>query len=173
MTTSWLAGRDETFWNTGRRLSHGRAEYPLDSFWSERFIKYPDDLTSGPIRKPEHGLAKHSSLCPTVGHPTVVGSGGLDKSKRSREDDRRATVVTRGLSNHFFPFGGGTSMCPGRNLAKNEVITALAVILRTFEIELVNPQDAGITGSKMTSFPFLSLRFDRKVPVRIKRRSLN
>lgn len=61
-------------------------------------------------------------------------------------------------------------MCPGRNFTKHETMNALAVILRMFEIDIVHPEEARKTKSDMTTFPFGSLGFDRKVPVRIRRR---
>lgn len=36
----------------------------------------------------------------------------------------------------FRPFGGGTTYCPGRFLAKNEVLTFVALVLVRFEISL-------------------------------------
>ena len=36
----------------------------------------------------------------------------------------------------FKPFGGGTTYCPGRFLAKREVVTFVALFLRRFEVSL-------------------------------------
>ncbi|KAK5996202.1 Cytochrome P450 monooxygenase calL-like protein [Cladobotryum mycophilum] len=150
-----LGGRDETFWNAGRRLLNSQMEHPLNTFWAERFLSYPDDPSSGPVRR-----------------SAVADLGRLETRERTPADDRRATVVTKGLSNHFFPFGGGVSMCPGRTFARHEIMTAVAVVLRVFEIEPVDAVQAGKTKTSVTSFPFGSLGFDRKVPVRIRRRKL-
>ncbi|KAF3018238.1 hypothetical protein E8E14_013243 [Neopestalotiopsis sp. 37M] len=40
-------------------------------------------------------------------------------------------------SSHFFPFGGGTPICPGRNFAKAEIFTMVAIVLDRFDIEFV------------------------------------
>ncbi|KAG9235358.1 cytochrome P450 [Amylocarpus encephaloides] len=37
----------------------------------------------------------------------------------------------------FFPFGGGTSMCPGRFFAKQEILSGVAIMIAKFEIEFV------------------------------------
>jgi cytochrome P450 len=37
----------------------------------------------------------------------------------------------------LLPFGGGTRVCPGRQLALSEATTALAAMVRSFEFELV------------------------------------
>lgn len=40
-------------------------------------------------------------------------------------------------SGYFFPYGGGLTMCPGRNFAKQEIIGTLALFLTQFEVEVV------------------------------------
>lgn len=50
LSTSWTGGHDPDFWNTGGVLSDGSNEHPVESFWAERFLKYEDDPTSGPVR---------------------------------------------------------------------------------------------------------------------------
>ncbi|KAF4634070.1 hypothetical protein G7Y89_g4045 [Cudoniella acicularis] len=37
----------------------------------------------------------------------------------------------------YFPFGGGSSMCPGRFFAKQEVLAAVALMIAKFEMEFV------------------------------------
>jgi cytochrome P450 len=37
----------------------------------------------------------------------------------------------------FFPFGGGISICPGRVLAKQEILTAVAMLIWKLEFEFV------------------------------------
>lgn len=44
---------------------------------------------------------------------------------------------TAGLTGKFFPFGGGHYMCPGRTFAKQEVLGAVAILLKNFDIEFV------------------------------------
>ncbi|CCF45829.1 hypothetical protein CH063_03708 [Colletotrichum higginsianum] len=40
-----------------------------------------------------------------------------------------------GRPSDFFPYGGGVSMCPGRNFAKQEIMLAVAMIVSRFDIE--------------------------------------
>lgn len=35
----------------------------------------------------------------------------------------------------FFPYGGGSAMCPGRNYAKQEILVAVALFFGCFEVE--------------------------------------
>ncbi|KAJ9653373.1 hypothetical protein H2198_007462 [Neophaeococcomyces mojaviensis] len=53
----------------------------------------------------------------------------------------------------YFPFGGGKTMCPGRNFAKQEILGALAVVLLTFEFEFIGYVDA--KGNTTDKFPGL------------------
>lgn len=57
-------------------------------------------------------------------------------------------------SSSYRPFGGGTTHCPGRFLARREVLTFVALVVDRFELEL-----AGDVGTSGTAFPKLE---DRK-----------
>ncbi|KAI0485137.1 cytochrome P450 [Xylariaceae sp. FL0804] len=43
----------------------------------------------------------------------------------------------RGSTAGFMPFGGGVPMCPGRQFARNEIFTMVAILLDHFEMEFV------------------------------------
>ncbi|KAI3327514.1 cytochrome P450 [Ustulina deusta] len=43
-------------------------------------------------------------------------------------------------TNNFRPFGGGTTMCPGRHIAKRAVFLFTAILLRRFDVELEGDQ---------------------------------
>ena len=59
----------------------------------------------------------------------------------------------------YRPFGGGTTYCPGRMLAKAEVITAVAVAVARFDMELVTPSKAHGQGPKLgKSFPRVEMK---------------
>lgn len=153
ISLGWFGGRDSSFWNTGRRLANGEDEHPLNEFWAERFLEYPDDPASGPIRKTD---------------PATYA--GAKTKEKTVEDDKVAKVITNGIQGHWYPYGGGTKICPGRFFAKQEMMAALAVMVQAFEIELVDPKEASKTRTNMKMFPTGALPPDRKVPVRIRRR---
>lgn len=44
-------------------------------------------------------------------------------------------------SSNFRPFGGGTTFCPGRFIAKREVLTFVALVLARFEPSLPKPEN--------------------------------
>ena len=56
------------------------------------------------------------------------------KSARFLDDD----ALTRTLS--WRPFGGGTTLCPGRFIAKQSVIAFVAMLVQRFDIVLVGQQ---------------------------------
>ncbi|KAH6659053.1 cytochrome P450 [Truncatella angustata] len=64
---------------------------------------------------------KESEISDALGHTT----------KR-----REFSMAGRGSS--FFPYGGGISMCAGRNFAKREVLIAVAMIISRFDVEFVD-----------------------------------
>jgi len=158
LAVSWLAGRDETFWNTGATLPNGQQEHPIEAFWLERFLTYPDDVTSGPIRRSN-----------TYVNGAVTN---LKVKERSAEDDKTAKLSVTGLQGHFFPFGGGAYRCPGENFAKQLTMSSVALMMRMLDIELIDPEAAGGVQSYYAQYPLGDHRFDRKVPIRARRKRL-
>ena len=54
----------------------------------------------------------------------------------------------------FRPFGGGSTYCPGRFIARQEVVTFVALVLYRFDFELANGKD--VKGARaVPSFPDL------------------
>lgn len=144
----WLGGQDGGFWEGSRGGRDVRA------FWAERFLEYPKDSATGAV-------GDHKD--PGMGHKG--GKGG-----RTVEDDRSAKVATAGIQGHYFPYGGGVKICPGRFFAKQEIMTAVAVLFRVCEVDLVDVEGAeGIKGD-MARFPLGTLPMDGRVPFRIRRR---
>jgi cytochrome P450 len=153
----WFGAHDPEFWNTGRVRPDGKAEHPLDTYWAERFLEYPDDPASGPARKPDAAVYSSSSAKP---------------AERTVQDDKTAKPIshTAALQGYFYPYGGGSRICPGRHLAKQEMLVAVAVMMKEFEIELLDPAAARQARPDMRVFPTGAMGPDRKLPVRIRRR---
>ncbi|KAH8744758.1 cytochrome P450, partial [Diaporthe sp. PMI_573] len=147
---NWDGGLDESFWNTGPLLSAMRPAYPVDSFWAERFLRYPDEPQSGPLRRP--------------------GVPALPNEPRTAENDRKAQLVTSGIQGHWFPFGGGSSRCPGETLAKNMMLCSVATVMRRIDIQLLDPVAAASVVSHHQVLPFGLHSFDKDVPVIVRHR---
>ncbi|KAH8755292.1 cytochrome P450 [Diaporthe sp. PMI_573] len=143
--TNWDGGLDESFWNTGPLLSGMRPAYPVDTFWAERFLRYPDEPKGGPLRR--------------------SGVPALPNGPRTAEDDRKAQLVTSGIQGHWFPFGGGSSRCPGETLAKNMMLCSVAMVMRNIDIQLLDPVAAARVGSHHKVPPFGLHNFNKAVPV--------
>jgi cytochrome P450 len=81
-----------------------------------------------------------------------------------------------GTAGHFFPFGGGKTICPGRVFAKQKILAAVAIVLLSFELEPLNFLDG--QGRETEKFPGLARQFNGNgimtmegdMMVRIKRR---
>ena len=61
--------------------------------------------------------------------------------------------TTASAAGRMIPFGGGKPHCPGRVFAKQEVLGAVAMLLLTFDFEVVGFEDA--EGRETTRFPRL------------------
>ena len=68
--------------------------------------------------------------------PTVYG-----QDDQAFDPDRFLKNKTLARGGSYCPFGGGTSYCPGRFLAKQEVKMFIALVLHRFELSLEGEQE--------------------------------
>ena len=75
--------------------------------------------------------------------------------------DHERFLRTKNLNRNpnYKPFGGGSTLCSGRFIAKREVIAFVALILNRFDLELSRTPDGSEKGGEQ-SFP----RFDYTKP---------
>lgn len=59
-----------------------------------------------------------------------------ERHVRTGDGGRRVYSMAGGPAS-YFPFGGGANTCPGRHLAKFEILTTIALVVSRFDIELV------------------------------------
>lgn len=76
-----------------------------------------------------------------------------ERKPKTVEDDKEAKAVTAGTQGYYFPYGGGTKICPGRHFAKQGMMSAVAVFLREFDVELIDKDAASRVGLDMSYFP--------------------
>lgn len=137
--------QDSASWNTGTEDD----PHPVTEFWADRFLVYPNDPLSGPLKSPA-----------TVGTSTAV-------SEENESDKPKFT--TAGLTNTFMPYSGGARLCPGRHFAKQEIILTAAATISAFEIELRTPE-GWVPKMDTTFFGGGTMPVKGKVPCRIRRR---
>lgn len=125
MTCSSVPHMDAALWH-----KDGASAAPLSVFTPERFLKTPNDPSSGPARgKPENA----SSVDPQRQHS--AGPMPFECTATAPQQ-----FSTKGLDGLWIPFGGGAQMCPGRKLAKAETLIVTAALVTLFDIELCNPE---------------------------------
>lgn len=136
-------------WNTGAEEN----DHPLDKFWDERFLIYPDKPNSGPLRN-QQKLRKESSSSSTTSGPA----------------SNEPIFSLDGLEGAYLPFGGGTKICPGRQFARQEVLSTLSKLVLKYDIELKMPHSDWEPKMDYNYFPMGTLPPAEKVPFRIRRR---
>ncbi|KAK8059252.1 hypothetical protein PG996_009182 [Apiospora saccharicola] len=88
----------------------------------------------------------------------------------SEEEPSRMKCSAEGLAGLWIPFGGGERMCPGRHLAKLEILLTYAALFSKYDLELEVGVDGGSVQCDMKFAPFGALPPNRKVPFRIRRK---
>lgn len=63
-------------------------------------------------------------------------------------DGGRRVYSMAGSPTSYFPFGGGANLCPGRHLAKSEILMTIALVVSCFDIELVGWTNADGSASQ-------------------------
>ncbi len=117
---SRVAAMDSSSWNTGSDTLAREDLHPVDKFWAERFVEYPNDPSSGPLRI------------------NASRSNALRPESTSAESSQGPRFTADGLAGAWLPYGGGNRQCPGRQFAKQEIILGFSIIFSMLEIELVN-----------------------------------
>jgi hypothetical protein len=86
LISSGLCHMDEAVWNTRE------GQFPLTSFWSDRFLVYPDDPKSGPLNEDMRA---------------IVNSGPVKSQKaNAATDPARPSFSLEGLEGSWIPYGG-------------------------------------------------------------------
>lgn len=140
------AHMDPNFWNTRD------GEHPLNTFWADRFLVYPNDPRSGPRRKTAAAL-------------------GRIRQDRSQDiqDPGEPRFISAGMADSFMPYGVGERTCPGRFFARREIVAFCANIFNDFDIELLTTEK-----NFKSSSTFYGLGTQRplgSVPFKIRRRA--
>ncbi|KAF2142291.1 uncharacterized protein K452DRAFT_326261 [Aplosporella prunicola CBS 121167] len=109
LVSSGISHMDENYWNTRDGV------HPVQSFWADRFISYPQDISSGPVQP----MARDKYLADP------------------QSTDGKPSFSLQGLEASWMPYGGGNAICPGRFLAKRVILFTISLMTREFDIELL------------------------------------
>ena len=64
---------------------------------------------------------------------------GAVPSGQTKKDGPKPTFSLTDLDGSWFPFGGGSNICPGRYFAKQEMLLTAALLIGNFDIKLQGP----------------------------------
>jgi hypothetical protein len=154
LASSYHEHRDPTVWNTKSNL------YPVDIFWSDRFLLYPNDPTSGPrIPKSPNSLSTSSSTT-----STSIPKPNFTPSQTAGSEPKFTAEPVNGS---FIPYGGGQKVCPGRFYSKSQAIGAMALFVSMFDVEIEKGVEPAMN---MGYFAFGVIPPLGRVPGRVRRR---
>jgi len=139
MVNTYAAHMDEGTWNT----RGGR--YPVGRFWEERFLVYPGDPGSGPLRR---------------------DGGGKQPDLVEEKDKGEPTFSLEGLEGAWIPYGGGYAACPGRHFAKRIILYTTALLVGGYDIEILTDR----LEMDDSCFGLGTQKPKHEVPFRIRRR---
>ncbi|KAF4637495.1 hypothetical protein G7Y89_g600 [Cudoniella acicularis] len=148
------AHMDPNVWNTGEDN-----QYPVDKFWAERFLTYGQYPSDGPIS----GISVVQASKEKAEEAVIIEAAINNNPEKSAP-----SFTMSNTAGHWFPYGGGSRICPGRHIAKRAVLSATATITKIFDIEiLASDEDMAMDGS---GYGFGMQRPIGKIPFRIRKR---
>jgi len=104
----------------------GVEESKPENFWAERFLTDDDSATEA------NSVSENAEA--ETNYSNDVKKGAIEPSREAQKvkekEQKERTLSLR-------PFGGGTTLCPGRHFATNEIMGGIAALLLRLEIEVL------------------------------------
>lgn len=138
----------------------GIVESRPENFWPERFLT--DDDTAAEANSVSENAEAEMRYSNDVKKTEASKQEKAAQKVKEREEKKR-TLSLR-------PFGGGTTLCPGRHFATNEIMGGIAALLLRLEIEVL-PEELKRNGPPVPALKKQGgLLPDRGLMVRVRRR---
>lgn len=136
----------------------GVEESRPENFWPERFLTDDDSATeANSVSENAEAEMRYSN------DVKKTDTSKEEKSAQKEKDEKERTLSLR-------PFGGGTTLCPGRHFATNEIMGGIAALLLRLEIEVL-PDELEKNGVPVPGLKKQGgLLPDRGLMVRVRRR---
>jgi cytochrome P450 len=106
----------------------GVPESDPETFWPERFLEEDDSHTES------HSVSENAEAEANYSNDVLTVKQQSEKARKAQEKEEKARTLS------LRPFGGGTTLCPGRHFANNEVMGGIAALLLRLEIEVVQEE---------------------------------
>jgi cytochrome P450 len=111
----------------------GHPESDPSLFWPERFL-------DGDKEREEDGVDEIAEAEETYAAEMGSGENGRSKKTHAEPISGPKSKKTQQRMLALRPFGGGTTLCPGRHFATNEILGGLAALMLRLEIEVVEEE---------------------------------
>ena len=89
---------------------------------------------------------------------------------KSDTEDKASNIRSSTAAGAYRPWGGGSTLCPGRHLATNEVMTIAALVVWRFDMRPANRSDWSIPAPKQVSVVEAVFRPSCDIDVEVRRR---
>jgi cytochrome P450 len=107
-------------------------------FWPERFLDGDKKLEEE--REDEVAEAEENAA---IASTTRLGENGPGNGRKTMNAEPLSGPKSKETQQRMLalrPFGGGTTLCPGRHFATNEVLGGLAALMLRLEVEVVTEE---------------------------------
>ena len=119
----------QSIWTVTLRL---RMSFNVTRDVKESIVINGHTIAQGSMIQAPMMISHHDKTWGTIEHP----ASKFWAQRHIQHDSAGTHFSMAGQKTSFFPFGGGANICPGRQFAKLEVITTVALVLSKFEIEV-------------------------------------
>ncbi|KAL2432644.1 Cytochrome P450 monooxygenase efuG [Exophiala dermatitidis] len=105
-------------------------------------------LKKGDLIMAPSSLSQHDPTFWEQGDAPSADNWYAERFLRRDDETGKEYFSTSWASGKFFPFGGGSHVCPGRVFAKQEMLGALATLFQRFDLKFIEYVDTNRSGNR-------------------------